>query len=67
MVTQRDSLSIENCPNILTVSELCKLLRVSRNTAYRYLRLKRIRFVRVGRQIRIPRDAVIDFLKGDPS
>ncbi len=67
MEVERDPLTIGNCPTVLTVNELCRLLRVSRNTAYRYLRLKRIRFVRVGRQIRIPRDAVIDFLKGDPS
>ena len=59
-----NSLTIEGCPAVLTVHELARWLRVSRNTAYQYIRLGKIRSVRVGRQIRIPRDALFEFLNG---
>ena len=51
-----------NLPLILTVEQLAEVLRVGRNTAYDLVRSGQIRSVRVGRQIRIPRDALIDFL-----
>lgn len=51
-----------NLPLILSVDQLAEVLRVGRNTAYDLVRSGQIRSVRVGRQIRIPRDALIDFL-----
>lgn len=54
--------NLEDCPAVLTVRELARWLRVGRNTAYRYIRLGKIRSVRVGRQIRIPRSDLVAFL-----
>ena len=51
-----------NLPLILSVDQLAEVLCVGRNTAYDLVRSGQIRSVRVGRQIRIPRDALIDFL-----
>lgn len=51
-----------NLPLILTVEQLAEVLSIGRNTAYDLVRSGQIRSVRVGRQIRIPRDALIDFL-----
>ncbi len=56
--------SFEEYPAVLTVRDLARCLRVGRNTAYRYVRLGKIRSIRVGRQIRIPRDFLVEFLKG---
>lgn len=54
----------EKLPLALTVKEVAKLLGISRNTAYRLIRSKRLRSIRVGRQIRVPRSALEDYLNG---
>ena len=56
---------IDDLPLSLRVDELMTVLDIGRNTAYAMLRSGVIRSVRIGRQIRIPRDALIDFLRGD--
>ena len=48
----------------LTVPELAAELRIGRNSAYNMVRSGQIRSVRIGRNIRIPRDAVDSFLAG---
>lgn len=52
----------DSLPLTLTVPQLMDILNVGRNTAYALVRSGRIRSVRVGRQLRIPKDAVKDFL-----
>lgn len=47
---------------IITVKELSKLLRIGINNAYRLVREGTIKSVRVGRQYRIPRKAVEEYL-----
>lgn len=56
---------IDDLPLSLRVDELMIVLDIGRNTAYAMLRSGVIRSVRIGRQIRIPRDALIEFLRGD--
>lgn len=48
----------------LRVEDLMPLLGIGRNTAYELIRSGQIRSVRIGRQIRIPRDALLEFLDG---
>ena len=48
--------------DVLTVKELAVLLRVGINNAYRLVRTGVISNVRVGRQYRIPRKAVEEYL-----
>lgn len=47
---------------VLTIRELAKFLRIGINNAYGLVRSGKVRCVRVGRQYRIPRDAVEDYL-----
>ena len=50
-------------PLILSVDELTKILGIGRNTAYDLIRCGRIRSVRIGHKIRIPKDSLLEFLK----
>ncbi len=56
---------LEDLPISLRVEDLMPVLDIGRNTAYALVRSGRIRSIKVGRQIRIPRNAVIEFLSGD--
>ena len=50
-------------PVTLRVEDLMPLLGIGRNTAYELIRSGQIRSIRIGRQIRIPRDALLEFLR----
>ena len=54
---------LHDLPMTLRVEDLMPLLGIGRNSAYQLLRSGQIRSVRIGRQIRIPRDALLDFLR----
>ena len=54
--------SIEELPLILTVDDLMPVLCIGRNTAYDLVRSGQIQSLRIGHQIRIPRDAVVKFI-----
>ena len=53
-----DLSNIENLPAFLTVGQLAAVLGVGRNTAYNFVRSNRIKNIRVGHQIRIPKSAL---------
>ena len=57
--------SFDTLPLTLRVEELMPILGIGRNTAYELVRCGQIRSIKVGRQIRVPKDAVIEFLGGD--
>ena len=50
-------------PMTLRVEELMPILGIGRNTAYELIRSGQIRSIRIGRQIRIARDAVVECLR----
>ena len=52
-------------PLVLSVRELVGLLDIGRRRAYLLISEGAIRHVRVGRAIRIPGSALIEFLDGD--
>ena len=54
--------SFEDLLLTLTVEEAGQILRVGRNTAYELVRCGKLPSVRVGKQIRIPRQALLDYL-----
>ena len=56
--------SIDELPLVLRVEDLIPILDIGRNTAYELVRSGKIRSIKVGRQIRVPRDAVVEFLSG---
>lgn len=62
-----ETMTIENCPPLMTVVELAKVLRVGKNTAYSLLSKHIIPSVKIGRQLRIYRDDVIVFLQDSKS
>ena len=62
-ITNFCSVTIFNeLPLALTVLEAGQVLRVGRNVAYELVRSGQLRSVRVGKNIRIPRDALAEYL-----
>ena len=55
--------NLHDLPMTLRVEELMPILGIGRNTAYELIRSGQIRSIRIGRQIRIPRDALLEFLQ----
>ena len=55
--------NLHDLPMTLRVEELMPILGIGRNTAYDLIRSGQIRSIRIGRQIRIPRDALLEFLR----
>ena len=56
--------SFDDLPLVLRVEDLMPVLDIGRNAAYELIRCGQIRSVRIGRQIRVPKDAVAEFLAG---
>jgi excisionase family DNA binding protein len=54
---------LHELPVTLRVEDLMPILGIGRNTACQLIRSGQIRSVRIGRQIRIPRDALLEFLR----
>ena len=57
--------SVDELPISLRVEDLMPILDIGRNTAYELVRTGQIRSIKVGRQLRIPRNALIAFLNGE--
>lgn len=51
-------------PQVLKVSDLARVLGIGRRHSYKLVADGTIRSVRVGRAIRIPRSALVEFLDG---
>ena len=49
-------------PLTLRVEDLTSILDIGRNTAYELVRCGTIRSIRIGKQLRIPKQALIDYL-----
>ena len=62
-VTCMDATTFETLPLLLTVEELASVLRIGRNPAYQLVKEGNIQSIRVGRSIRIPRNALIQFVE----
>ena len=58
-----DYRSFDDLPLTLRVEELMPILGIGRNTAYELVRSGKIRSIRVGKQIRIPKEEVQRFLR----
>ena len=54
--------SYDELPLTLRVEDLMPILGIGRNTAYELVRSKQIFSVKIGRQLRIPKQALIDYL-----
>lgn len=49
--------------DLLRVSEVALLLRIPRNAVYELVRCERLRAVRIGRRLRVPRSALQSYLQ----
>ena len=58
--------SLDELPLALRVEDLMPILGIGRNTAYELVRSGQIRSIRVGRKIRVPKNAVAAFLNENP-
>ena len=54
--------SFDELPLTLRVEDLMPILGIGRNTAYELVRSGQIRSIKIGRQLRIPKQALIDYL-----
>lgn len=54
--------SFDDLPMVLTVPEAAEALRIGRNTAYDLVRCEKLHSVRVGRQLRVPKSALLEYL-----
>jgi excisionase family DNA binding protein len=54
--------TLASLPEVLTVREAAKLLRVGRNQLYQAVERGQLRAVRIGRSIRIPKQTLLDLL-----
>ena len=52
----------EDYKDVVTVSDLAKMLNIGRNNAYELVRSGIIPNVRIGRQIRMTKQAVINYI-----
>ena len=50
-------------PAILTVPQLAEFLNIGRNAAYDLVNSNQIKVIRIGKNIRIPRHAVLAYLE----
>lgn len=53
---------LKSLPLVLRIPDLMRVLGIGRNSAYDLVHSNQLHVIRVGRQIRIPRDEVIRFL-----
>ena len=51
-------------PKFLTVAEVAAMMRVSKMTVYRLVHAGDLTAVRVGRSLRVPEEAVHEYLRG---
>ena len=56
-------MTFDDFPELLTIREAATLMRVGRDTAYSLARTRAIPVVRLGRQFRVPKAALIAHLE----
>lgn len=54
--------SLDDLPLVMKVDDLMPILNIGRNLAYELVRCGQIRSIRVGRKIRVPKEAVAEYL-----
>lgn len=61
--TRMNYFNMDDIPLVLRVEDLSRALGIGRNTAYDLVRSGQIRSIRIGRQLRIPKAAVQEYLE----
>jgi len=50
-------------PDVLTVTDLQKVLQIGRSAAYKLIQTGQLKHIRIGRSIRIPKAFLLEFIK----
>lgn len=53
----------EAYPDVMSVDELCSALKIGKNTAYKLIKDKAIKSLKIGKSYKIPKCYLIDFLE----
>ena len=61
--SEQDYTTYDQLPLILNVDQIAGVLDIGKNSAYDLIRSGKIKSVRIGHQIRIPKDFLLEFLK----
>ena len=56
------SICQESLPLVLSVMDLAEILQIGRNRAYQLVNSGHIRVIRIGKSIRIPQSALLEYL-----
>lgn len=56
-------MNTETYEDLITIEELCEILSIGKNTAYRLLNTKEISAFRIGRIWKVPRASVSSYIK----
>ena len=62
-ISQTDINMFKDYPDVVSIDELTTMLHIGRNTAYKLINNKEIRSIRIGRQHKIPKCYVIEYLQ----
>lgn len=55
---------LENYNDVLVIEDIMDILKIGRNSAYKLIKCGEIQSLRVGRNIRIPKVFLLDYLCG---
>ena len=53
---------LKNYPDVLNVTQLCEILKISRKLAYRLLKEGKIKHLKIGRSYKIPKPFLLRYL-----
>jgi len=63
MMSELSKDTFANYPDVVDIKLLCEMLMVGRNTAYDLVNSNTLPYKRIGRQIRISKKAIIEYLE----
>lgn len=64
-ITQKQTNLFNNYSDLLNFKELCEVLNIGKNTAYKLLNEHKILSLKLGREYRIPKIYVIKFIQSE--
>ena len=53
---------LESYPDVLTVKAMMEILQIGKSCAYKMINDNQIHYIKVGKNIRIPKKSLIDYL-----
>lgn len=62
MQSKSHSVNLQNCPDVMSIYDMCSVLSISTKTGYRLLKEGKIKCLKVGRSYRIPKAHILTYL-----